>query len=232
MERKRIVISLGGSLLFNEDGSRNREYIREFAEMLVKLKKEIQLAVCVGGGTLARKYAEEARRKTGSEFFADRAAIKATKENAREVIKALGKEGYRKVIENLDDAETALKKNLIPVGAGILEGTTTDFDSMLIAERLGAKELVNMSKIEAVYSEDPRKNPNAKRYEKMTHQQLLELAIRSDMRRAGTNFVFDSVASKLAARSNITVHFVDGRKLEEVEKALAGKKHSGTVVKD
>ena len=232
MERKRIVISLGGSLLFNEDGSRNGEYIKELAEMLIRLKKGVQIAVCVGGGTLARKYAEEARKKTGSEFFADRAAIKATKENAKELIKALGKNAFPEVIEELDNAEVALKKNLIPVGAGILEGTTTDFDSMLIAERLGAEELVNMSKIEAVYSEDPRKNPNAKRYKEMTHQQLLELAIRSDMRRAGTNFVFDSVASKLAARSNITIHFVDGRNLQEVEKALAGKKHSGTVVKD
>ena len=232
MDKKITVISLGGSLLFNENGSRNGEYIKELAEMLVKLKKGVQIAVCVGGGTLARRYAEEARKKTGSEFFADRAAIKATKENAKELIKALGKNAFPEVIEELDNAEVALKKNLIPVGAGILEGTTTDFDSMLIAERLGAEELVNMSKIEAVYSEDPRKNPNAKRYKEMTHQQLLELAIRSDMRRAGTNFVFDSVASKLAARSNITIHFVDGRNLQEVEKALAGKKHSGTVVKD
>ena len=232
MDKKITVISLGGSLLFNENGSRNGEYIKELAEMLIRLKKGVQIAVCVGGGTLARRYAEEARKKTGSEFFADRAAIKATKENAKELIKALGKNAFPEVIEELDNAEVALKKNLIPVGAGILEGTTTDFDSMLIAERLGAEELVNMSKIEAVYSEDPRKNPNAKRYKEMTHQQLLELAIRSDMRRAGTNFVFDSVASKLAARSNITIHFVDGRNLQEVEKALAGKKHSGTVVKD
>jgi uridylate kinase len=52
----------------------------------------------------------------------------------------------------------------------------------------------------------------------------------SDKRMAGTNFVFDMLACKLIARSKIETHFVSFRKMDDLESAVEGKKHSGTVV--
>ena len=54
----------------------------------------------------------------------------------------------------------------------------------------------------------------------MTHEELIALAVKSDERRAGTNFVFDLIACKLAARSKIELRFVDGWDLVELKKAL------------
>ncbi len=66
---------------------------------------------------------------------------------------------------------------------------------------------------------------------KMSYDELIALAASSDKRKAGTNFVFDLLACKLISRSNIETHFVSGKSLKDVEAAIEGKKHSGTVVK-
>ncbi len=115
---------------------------------------------------------------------------------------------------------------------GTIPGITTDTDAALLAEALHAKKLVNMSNVDAIYDSNPKTNPNAKKYSKLFYTDLVSLAARGDSRRAGENFVFDLVASKIIARSGIEAHFVNGRNLDEVKKAIEGKTHSGTVVKE
>lgn len=212
------------------DGKYDKQFIKNFSSLAIKLSKVAPLAIVVGGGSLAKKYCEQQRAKGVNDFFADRAAIRATVENAKTLAKALG--AGAKVADSFDDAFLALKKGKIAVGHGLLEGITTDTVSVLLAERLNAARVVNVSKVEAVYDSDPAKNPNAKRFDSMTHAELVALATKQDARNARTNFPFDLIACKIAARSNIPVHFVDGRKLGEVERAVRGLAHKGTVVKN
>ncbi|MFH1107371.1 MAG: UMP kinase [Candidatus Micrarchaeota archaeon] len=226
-----VVVSLGGSMLFAKAGV-DTDYLKRITALFKKLHKDTRLAVVTGGGLFAREYSNSIREAGGSEFLADRAAILATKANATMLIAALGDAAYPKIIQDPDDAAVAIASGKIPVGCGILEGVTTDFDSMLIAERLGADALVNLSNTEAVYTADPKKDRSAKKLAKMTHQQLVDMASLADQRRAGTHFVFDVVACKVAARAGIELHFVNGRDLKQVEHAILGKPHQGTIVKD
>ena len=66
----------------------------------------------------------------------------------------------------------------------------------------------------------------------MSHQQLVDLAQKYDKRGPRENFIIDLLASKILARSNIEAHFVKGTKMKEIENAILGKKHNGTVVKN
>ncbi len=225
-----VVVSLGGSMLFHGDAV-DADYVRRFASLALKLKKEgLQLVLVVGGGRTARDYARAARELTKNEFLADRVAIATTRVNALLVITALGEAAAPKVVTDFDEAAYALHNGLIPVGAGMLEGITTDADAVLIAEQLKAARVVNVSNVDAIYSTDPKKDPKAKRLTSLTHHELVQLAAEGDDRRARSNFVFDLLACKLAARSSIELHFVTGAKLDEVEKAIRGEKHGGTVV--
>ncbi|HLC47801.1 MAG TPA: UMP kinase [Candidatus Norongarragalinales archaeon] len=227
-----VVVSLGGSLLFRE-GKFDLAYARKAAESFRALTKQgIKLVIVTGGGKRAREYAQIARKKYGSEFFADREAIHATRENAAGILKAIGEAAFQRILEKFDDADTALEKHDIAVGGGILEGLTTDAVCVLFAEKLKANAVVNLGDTAGVYASDPKKNPDAKRFAKMSHEALLGLAIRGDARKAGTHFVFDLVAAKLAARSNIPLRFVDGRDIGQAEAAIAGKKFQGTSVED
>jgi uridylate kinase len=232
-KQKPVVISLGGSMMFDDKGRVDRAYIRRFVSMLSGLKRKGEApSVIVGGGAVAKEFCEAVRELTGNEFFADRIGIASTRLNALLLIIALGNDAYPKVVLDPDEGFHALQAGLIPVGAGMLEGMTTDADAVLLAQRLNAIRLINVSKVSGVYSADPVKNPKAKKFSSMTHVQLTSLAAALDSRKARTNFVFDLVASKLAQRSNLELHFVDGRKIEEIEKAFVGARHSGTVVKD
>jgi len=223
-----IVLSLGGSMINKPEGI-DYEFLKEVTE-IIKDSNE-KFGIVTGGGFVAREYAKKAREKGASEFEADQEAIKGTWENAKYTIKALGKIAAPKVFKDFNKAKNALKKYKVVVMGGTIPGITTDSDSVLLAECIGAKKLINISNVDAIYDSDPRKNPNAKKFDNMTHEQLIGLAVNSDKRTAGTNFVFDILACKLALRSNIELHFVTGKKIDEIKNAIRGKEHSGTIVR-
>lgn len=207
--------------MYCSDGSFDSDYLREIAPLLKGMP------LVVGGGLRAKEAAEEARALGLGEFHADSAGIEGTWFNARKVARAVGgvycKDSFQK-------AERAWAKGRAPVMGGTVPGLTTDADSVLLAECLGIKRLVNLSKVDAIYDRNPVEK-GARRLKRLTHAQLVSLASRLDERRARTNFPFDLVACKLAARSCIRVDFVNGRDLKQVRAAFAGRKHAGTIVK-
>ncbi len=234
-----IVISLGGSLLFNGDKEFNMDYLRQLAPLFTKIHEKEGLAVVVGGGITARKYASTARAFKGSEFESDTLGIRVTRLNARIVALAISSSTSNdsdgenaSYAHNFQEATDIIKEDKIPVMGGLLEGITTDACAMLLAEKHKAKALVNLSAIDYLYSGDPKKDKSAKKLETITHVELTALAAQNDARMASTNFPFDLVACKLAQRSNIQINFVDGHNLKEAENALNGKMFKGTLVKD
>ncbi|MBI4361491.1 UMP kinase [Candidatus Micrarchaeota archaeon] len=221
---KTTVISLGGSLL--EGG-----YAKSFAALLKPILSKTKFAIVTGGGQKAGAYAETARQKTESEFWADEAAIKATRENAGALITAFGTNAWPNVLTYPTQVVAALKQKKVAVSGGFLPGITTDACAVLLAEALGAKRIVNVSKVDGIYDKDPKKFKEAKRFDIISHAELLRLASQYDDRKARTNFLFDVVAAKLCARSNIQVDFVSGLDLSGVANAVQGKPFSGTKVR-
>jgi len=134
------------------------------------------------------------------------------------------------LVKEFSQAPSVLAKGKTLVSGGMIPGITTDAVSVLFAELLGARRLVNISHAGGVFDSDPRKNPNAKLLRRMSHEKLVRMAAKADSRRARENFVFDLVAAKLSARSRIPLLFVSATDLRELEKTLEGKRFFGTVV--
>ena len=222
-----VVLSLGGSLV--NPGEPDPQYVASLVRMLRTTK--YRFGIVVGGGKLARKWADSARKKGASEFEADEAAIEATKKNAQFVIDIIKKDVNRVVCQTFESAREQHKKHRFVVMGGTIPGITTDSDAVLLAECLGSKRLLNLSNIDGIYNDNPVRNHNAKKFHAMGYQQLIDLAGKNDLRKAGTHFVFDFLACKLIARSKIEAHFVHGRNLLDVRKAIDGRPHGGTVVK-
>ncbi|MCX6777264.1 MAG: UMP kinase [Candidatus Micrarchaeota archaeon] len=222
-----IVLSVGGSLIC--PGSPDAAYLKQLSKLLIKHRAS-GLAIVTGGGSHAREYAKAVRALGGNEFLADDAAVVSTKQNARLLIAALGEHAHPTVPEDFRDASLLSRDRIIVMG-GTIPGITTDTDAVLLAEMLGAKRLVNLSNVNGVYSSDPSKNKKAKKYKSLTHEKMINLALASDTRKAGEHFVFDLFACKLASRSKMELHFVNGKSFADVEKAIHGKAHGGTVVR-
>jgi len=225
-----VVLSIGGSSI-NPEGKPDIAFLKSMARIIAKSKNNF--GILTGGGSVARVYANAARELGAGEYDADSIAITSTRQNAQLVVAALSGAGvdvYSRVLWDFEDAKIPARETKAVVMGGTIPGITTDTDAVLLAEAIGAKRLVNISNVDAVYDSDPRKNPNAKRFSKMSYDELIKLAGESDKRMAGTHFVFDLLACKLIARSKIETHLVSGKNLPDIENAIEGKKHSGTVV--
>lgn len=226
-----VVFSLGGSLV--NPGKPDREYVARFAKLLLSSKG--RFGIVVGGGKNARIAADRVRKHGGSEFEADEAAIAWTKKNAKTVMKIINETAKKEAAspimpDTFSEARSLAKHYRIVVMGGTIPGITTDTDAVLLAECLRAKRVINLSNVNGVYSDNPKRNPKAKKFARMSYLQMIRLAGKHDTRAAGTHFVFDFVACKLIARAKIEAHFLDGRKFGEIRKAVLGRRHSGTVI--
>lgn len=225
----KVVLSVGGSLL--NPGKPDFDFIEKLSSLLKRLKNRYSFAVVCGGGTPAREQASHIRRLGGSEFLADETAILCTRMNALLLMASLGDDAYPSVTESFREATAAMNSGKIVLMGGTIPGITTDTDAALLAEGIGAARMVNLSNVNGVYSADPRKDRRAEKFAHLSFAKLCELASEHDNRKAGTRFIFDVIACKLIARSGIETHFVYGKNMDEVQKAIEGKRHSGTVVR-
>ncbi len=223
-----IVLSVGGSIL--NPGNPDIDFIKKLSQMFIKQHGKEGIAIVTGGGTPARIYANAIRTLGGSESTSDITAIYSTKQNAMLLIVSLGKHAWPSVPSTFEEAAQGVNSGKIVVMGGTVPGITTDTDAAILAEMIGARKIINISNVDALYNKDPRKSADAKRISRITFNDLIGLATKGDRRVAGENFIFDLFACKIIARSKIETHFV-GPDLKNIGKALNGCKHNGTVVK-
>ncbi len=221
-----IVLSLGGSILIPGLDSPN---IRPYLSVLKKIANKHRLFVVVGGGGEARRYISVARDLGVDEASADELGILVTRLNATLLVQGLGDAAWPRVVENHTEALTASQSGKIVVMGGITPGQTTDAVAAVLAERSGAAVFFNLTSVDGIYSADPRKDPDARRFEIITPSALLEIIIRQHAT-AGVNTVMDIVAVKMVERCNIPLIVLDGRDPLALLAAVESGSCQGTVV--
>ena len=224
-----VVVSIGGSVLVPDD--HDNSYIVELASMLKEVSEQVKLFVTVGGGRIARYYIKLGRDLGADESYLDDIGIEVSRINARMLIVALGDYAYHLPAKTFDEAISASKGHKIVVMGGTHPGHTTDAVSAMLGERVNATRLVNATSVDGVYTSDPNKDPEAKKLDAVTFDELIRI-INQVEAGAGPNVVFDHLGAKIAARSKIETRVVHGRELGELKKALLGQEFNGTIVKD
>ncbi|MBN1432794.1 MAG: UMP kinase [Methanomicrobiaceae archaeon] len=223
---KKIVLSIGGSILVP---SLESNKISKFSEILKILSQKYRVFVVVGGGGEARRYIEQARSLGIDEATSDELGILITRINASMLMWALGEDAYRSVPENYTDAVLAGDSGKIVIMGGVTPAQTTDAVSAVLSERVGADFLVNVTSVDGIYSEDPKKNDKAVKYEIITPDELLAIISGAGME-AGSNTVIDLVAAKVLKRSGIPLVVIDGRNPENLTDTLIKGKFDGSIV--
>ena len=227
MANQRVVISIGGSILI--PGRDDAAYISSLAHMLREASGKVSMIIVVGGGKTARYYATTGRELGGSEYDLDIMGIDSTRINAKLLALALGKDfSSMDISPTVEGTVAKVGKVKIPVMGGTEPGHTTDAVSAMVAERWSADRIVNATSVDAVYSDDPRKNPDAVKYSSLTIEELGHIVYSGHA--AGKSSVFDPMGVKIAEKDRIDIEMVDGRNLAELEKAILGQPFSGTHV--
>lgn len=222
-----VVISIGGSVLVpNEEDA---DYMKKLASMLKEISATHKLFVVTGGGRIARYYILFGRALNADERYLDELGIEVTRLNARLLIKALGDQAYPKPAEDIDEAEEAGNTYKIVVMGGTAPGHTTDAVSAMLAEKVGAVRLVNATNVDSVYDSDPKKNENAKKFDRMSYEQLKGVSSEKH-ERAGPTVIFDPKGADIINKAKIPLYVCHGRNLEALKNAILGKEFNGTIV--
>jgi len=224
---ERVVVSLGGSVLVPDDG--DVDYIVAVSSLLRRLASEFKMVVVCGGGRIARYYIANGRRLGGAEAELDWMGIEVTRLNARLLRIALGGAAHGALPRSAEEAVRACGERGIVVMGGTVPGHTTDAVAAMVAELWGADRIVNGTSVDAVYSADPKVDGSARRFRRLDHAEFLDL-VRVASHDAGQTAVFDTKGAEIAKRTKIPVYIVNGRDLEELERAIRGRDVRGTVI--
>ncbi len=222
----RIVLRIGGSVVASPV---NTELMSEYAEMVQTIKGQgNEVAVVVGGGSLARKFIAIAKKLGLEEPAQDEVAISVSRLFAQLFLKKLGEKGCGKVALTLDDAAECLSKGKIIVMGGLKPGITTDAVAALVAERIKADLLVKGTNQDGVYNKDPRKHADAVRLDHLYFDDLTNVFSESK-HKAGIHQIIDPEAVKIMKRGCMKLIVVNGFRPANILAVVNGES-VGTVV--
>ena len=224
----RVVLKIGGSLLYDEKGSVIQEVIQKYSEVIRTLVTSgHKFMIVVGGGKPAREFISAARALGASEAQCDWIGIKLARLNAELVSAALGDLAYPRIAETLDELETAFVTGRVVLMGGLVPGQSTNAVAAVAAEILNADVLLNATNVDGVYDKDPKES-GAKKLDTLTIQELKKI-LAGGGTRAGEYKLFDPVALRVVERSKIKTIIFNGNQPENVQHIIEGKK-IGSVI--
>lgn len=225
-ERERVVVSVGGSLIV-PDGI-DVEFLTNFKTLILeKVQRGLTFSIIAGGGKTARRYQEAANAVTPlSRHDLDWIGIHSTRLNAQLLRNIFVGYAHSQIIKN-PTIDIEAEEPLI-IAAGWQPGCSTDYDAVLVARNIGASRLVNLSNIDYVYDSDPKKNPDAKKIEKISWADFRKVIPKEWD--PGLSSPFDPVAAKEAEALGLEVAIINGEKLQEFSNYLDGKPFIGTII--
>ena len=223
------ILDLGGSIVAPDHI--DTEFIKKFRDFLVSWLEEDysrKAILIIGGGGAARKYQTAYRDidPTHTDDEQDWIGIAATRLNGQ-LLRGVFKD-YCKDDVIIDPKIQGEFKGRVMVAAGWKPGFSTDYDSVVLANRFGAKTVLSLSNIAKIYTADPNIDPEAKPVDNMSWDEYKLLC--GDEWTPGKNIPFDPVATKLAASSGIKVIAAAGKDLDNLAKIFKGEKFFGTTI--
>ncbi len=222
----KLVISLGGSVF--TDNPLRIGFIRKLAATVSELRKNYQIGIVVGGGALARSYISALRPEKVNDNVLDEIGIYATRMNALSFTSFLDNINT-KIPTTVNDAVEMIGLYGCVIMGGTEPGHTTDTVAALLAERIGARILINGTSVDGVYDSDPAKNKNARKYSELSYEEAIKRSIVSSVG-AGPSVFMDLTSLVIAKRSGIRIYVIRGDEIEEYKNICSTGKTGGTII--
>jgi uridylate kinase len=233
MTYQRVLLKLSGEALMGDLGyGIDPIIVQNIAQEVADVVASgVQVAIVVGGGNIFRGV--QASAKGMERATADYVGMIATVMNAITLQDALEQKNVptrvQTAIAMQEVAEPYIRRRAIrhlEKGRVVIFGAgsgnpffTTDTAAALRAAEIDAEVIFKATKVDGVYDSDPKKNPNAKRYESLTYTHVLT----EDLR------VMDSTAIAMCRENDIPIIVFDLSEQGNIRRVIAGEK-IGTIV--
>jgi uridylate kinase len=238
---RRILLKLSGEALMGEgaplggDGRTNSIDTATLERIAAEVKEVaelgVQTALVIGGGNIFRGLAASANGMDRAS--ADYMGMLATVMNALAMQDALERAGcVTRVLSAIEIREVAepyirrramrhLEKGRVVIFAA---GTgnpyfTTDTAAALRAMEISAEVLLKATRVDGVYDRDPKKHPEARRFDRLTYLDVLQRDLK----------VMDSTAISLCRDNDLSILVFDLRQRGNIRRAVLGES-IGTLV--
>ena len=230
---KRVLLKLSGEALMGDAGyGIDPKVVEDLAAQMKQIVDDgIEVAVTVGGGNIFRGMAGSAEGMDRSQ--ADYIGMLATCMNALALQDGFERAGIptrvMSAIEMRQVAETYIRRRAIrhlEKGRVVIfaAGTgnpyfTTDTTAALRALEIGAECLMKATKVDGIYDCDPVKNPDAKRYDRISYIDVLAKGLH----------VMDSTATSLCLDNKMPILVFDLTVNGNIGRVLKGENVGTTV---
>ncbi|MCD6221174.1 UMP kinase [bacterium] len=224
---KRILLKLSGEALLGKKKSGiSSSALISISEEIKKVKElNCEIAIVVGGGNIYR--GSQRDKNVIDSVTADYMGMLATVINGLALQNCLEKKNLdTRVLSAFEMREFCepyirrrairhLEKGRIVIFVG---GTgnpyfTTDTAAALKAVEVKANVVLKATKVDGVYSADPLKDPDAKRYEKLSYMEILQNRLK----------IMDSTAISLCMENNIPIVVFNLFKKGNLKKVICGQ---------
>jgi uridylate kinase len=234
MKMKRVLLKLSGEALMGDRGYGIDPAVIDSlaAQLKVVVEQGFEIAIVVGGGNIFRGLAASANgmdRATG-----DYMGMLATVMNALALQDGLERAGiFTRVMSAINMQQVAepyikrravrhMEKGRVVIFAA---GTgnpyfTTDTTAALRACEIGADCVMKATRVDGIFDKDPKKYPDAKKYNSLTYIQVLNDGLQ----------VMDSTAISLCMDNDLPIIVFNMEIEGNIARALNGE-HVGTIVK-
>lgn len=231
---QRILLKLSGEALAGDEGFGIDPIRAEAIAARIKRVYDLglQIAVVIGAGNLWRGNRGVARGMDRS--TADQMGMIATVMNGLALQDALQRSGVVTRVQTAVQMNAVaepyirlrairhMEKGRVVILAG---GTgnpyfTTDSAAALRASEIGADVVIKATKVNGVYTADPAEDPKAQRYERLTHQQVIDRQLK----------VMDMTAFTLCQENNMPILVLNFWEADDLQQAVMGNSSVGTLI--
>ena len=188
---KRVLLKLSGEALMGDDAfGINRETISRMADEIAEVARlGVEVAIVIGGGNIFRGMAGGAAGMDRA--TADYMGMLATVMNALALADTMNRTGMTARVMSAINIDQVVEPYVRPKALQYLEegkvvvfaaGTgnpffTTDTAAALRGAEIGAEIVLKATKVDGVYTADPKKDPSATRYDKLTFDEAISKSL-------------------------------------------------------
>jgi uridylate kinase len=234
---KRIVLKLSGEAL-RAPGSGDvisPQIVKDLAGQIKEVHDlGVEIAVVIGGGNIWRGLS--ASHRGMERTTADYMGMLATVINGMALQSQLEQLGVntrvQTAIEMKEVAEPFIRRRAmrhLEVGRVVIfvAGTgnpffSTDTTAALRANEISAQVILKATKVDGIYDSDPKKNPKARKYDRISYTEALTQRLE----------VMDSTSFSLCMDNNIPIIVFDMMDRKNIKRAIFGEKVGTLVTSD